>query len=165
MNCVEARASSTGAAAVATTAAHELADSNPTPPTDVRARVFSFRKSTALRLKSSTTSSFLDNTKPLSTFQPLTTNTWRSVSHARRLPPEVITIFAIFANCRLRIQPSVALSPTPTSATSFKQSSPTPPSMRCSPPRLNSMLDFCRRPSTTTTMPLLRGESEDVILH
>ncbi|KAK8955245.1 hypothetical protein KSP40_PGU007049 [Platanthera guangdongensis] len=27
------------------------------------------------------------------------------------------------------------------------------------------MMDLCRRSSTTTTMPLLRGVSEDVILH
>ncbi|KAK8944706.1 hypothetical protein KSP39_PZI007774 [Platanthera zijinensis] len=37
--------------------------------------------------------------------------------------------------------------------------------MRCSPPRLSLSLDSCRRSSTTTKTPLLRGESEDVILH
>ncbi|KAK8957873.1 BAHD acyltransferase DCR [Platanthera zijinensis] len=103
----EQHRSRTQAAPEIPAAAHELVDSNPTPPTVVRARVSYFRKSIVLRLKSSTNSSFPDNTKPFSTFQSLTTHARHFVSHARRLPSEAITIFAVFADCRLRIQPSI----------------------------------------------------------
>ncbi|KAK8956089.1 BAHD acyltransferase DCR [Platanthera guangdongensis] len=101
------RTLSTSIGAVAAVVAHELVVSKPALPTDVQARVFSFWKSTVLRLKSSTNSSLPDNTKPFSTFQSLATHAWRSVSHARRLPPEAITVFAVFADCRLRIRPSI----------------------------------------------------------
>ncbi|KAK8941292.1 hypothetical protein KSP39_PZI010526 [Platanthera zijinensis] len=158
------RSRSTGVTAVAAAAAHELADSNPTPSTAVRARVFSFRKSIVLRLKSSTNSSFPNNTNPFSTFQSLTTHTWRSVS-PRSPPPYGSHHAPSLSSSPTAASASNPPSPTPTSTTSFKQSSPTPPSMCCSPPHLGSPLDFCRRPLTTTTTPLLRGESEDLILH
>ncbi|KAK8916811.1 BAHD acyltransferase DCR [Platanthera zijinensis] len=88
-------------------AAHELADPNPAPPTALRSRLFSFPESAVLRLKSSTNSSLPDNTKPFSTFQSLGAHAWRSISRARRLPPESITVFAVFADCRLRVRPSI----------------------------------------------------------
>ncbi|KAK8918577.1 hypothetical protein KSP39_PZI021795 [Platanthera zijinensis] len=136
-------------------AAHDFAESNPAPPEPASSPSGSLVSSTSNPppTPSQTTSSLF------STLQSLATHVWRSVSRSRRLPSEAITIFPVVASA------SDPPSPTPTSATSFKQSSPTPPSMRYSPPRLSSPLDFCRRPSTTTTTPLLRAESKDVTLH
>ncbi|PKU77766.1 BAHD acyltransferase DCR-like [Dendrobium catenatum] len=86
-------------------AAHELADPNPSPPSSLRARVFSFPESTILRLKSAINSSLPAGTKPFSTFKSLAAHAWRSISRARRLPPDSITIFAVFADCRSRLRP------------------------------------------------------------
>ncbi|XP_020581088.1 BAHD acyltransferase DCR [Phalaenopsis equestris] len=85
-------------------AAHELANPNPIPPSSLIARVFSFPESTILRLKSAANSSLPAETKPFSTFQSLAAHSWRSISRARRLPPDSITIFAVFADCRSRLQ-------------------------------------------------------------
>lgn len=85
--------------------AHEQADPNPSPPSSLRARVFSFPESTILRLKSAANSSLPAGTKPFSTFQSLAAHAWRSISRARRLPLDSITVFAVFADCRSRLRP------------------------------------------------------------
>nr|WDA53469.1 bahd acyltransferase [Erycina pusilla] len=85
--------------------AHESADPNPSPPSALRAHVFSFSGPTLLRLKSSANSSLPAGAKPFSTFQSLAAHSWRCISRARRLPPDAITVFAVFADCRSRLRP------------------------------------------------------------
>jgi BAHD acyltransferase len=45
--------------------------------------------------------------KPFSTFQSLGAHIWRAVSRARGLGPADITVFAVFADCRARLDPPV----------------------------------------------------------
>lgn len=89
----------------ASPSAHEEADPNPSPPSSLRARVFSFPDSAILRLKSAANSSLPAGAKPFSTFQSLAAHAWRAVSRARRLPPDSVTVFAVFADCRSRLRP------------------------------------------------------------
>lgn len=85
--------------------AHEKADPNPSPPSSLLARVFSFSEPKILRIKSAINSSLNSPTKPFSTFQSLAAHCWISITRARRLPPDSITVFAVFADCRSRLRP------------------------------------------------------------
>ncbi|XP_020251142.1 BAHD acyltransferase DCR-like, partial [Asparagus officinalis] len=84
--------------------AHELADPNG-PPKHLVAKVFSFSEPALSQLKSQANANLPPESKPFSTFQSLGAHVWRSVCRARALKPEDITVFAIFMNCRSRIDP------------------------------------------------------------
>jgi BAHD acyltransferase len=75
--------------------AHEKTDPNG-PKVPLVARVFSFPAATVARIKAN---------KPFSTFQSLAAHIWRAVSRARGLGPADITAFAVFADCRSRLDP------------------------------------------------------------
>lgn len=84
--------------------AHEKTDPNGPKPALV-ARVFSFPESTVARIKASANAALPPGAKPFSTFQSLGAHIWRAVSRARGLGPADITAFAVFADCRARLDP------------------------------------------------------------
>uniref|UniRef100_A0A0D9XAY6 BAHD acyltransferase DCR n=1 Tax=Leersia perrieri TaxID=77586 RepID=A0A0D9XAY6_9ORYZ len=84
--------------------AHEKSDPNgPKPP--LVARVFSFPSSAVSRAKSAANAALPAGAKPFSSFQSLGAQIWRAVSRARALGPADITVFAVFADCRARLDP------------------------------------------------------------
>ncbi|KAJ3693072.1 hypothetical protein LUZ60_012167 [Juncus effusus] len=85
-------------------AAHEAVDPNG-PPKPLVARLFHFKSETISQLKSSVNSSLPKEAKPFSTFQSLSAHIWHAVCRARSLAPTDITAFAIFGDCRARVDP------------------------------------------------------------
>ncbi|KAH7538081.1 hypothetical protein FEM48_Zijuj03G0161200 [Ziziphus jujuba var. spinosa] len=71
------------------------------PP--LRERVFKFSESSIDKIKSKLNAS--NGSKPFSTFQSLSVHIWRHITIARNLKPEDITVFAVFADCRKRVDP------------------------------------------------------------
>lgn len=88
----------------ASPAAHEAVDPNG-PAKTLVPRLFHFKSETVSQLKSSMNSSLPPEAKPFSTFQSLSAHIWRVVSCARSLAPTDITAFAVFGDCRPRVDP------------------------------------------------------------
>ncbi|CAO2186490.1 unnamed protein product [Urochloa humidicola] len=84
--------------------AHEKTDPNG-PKKALVARVFSFPEATVARIKAAANAALPPGGKPFSTFQSLGAHIWRAVSRARGLGPADITAFAVFADCRGRLDP------------------------------------------------------------
>ncbi|CAL5000508.1 unnamed protein product [Urochloa decumbens] len=84
--------------------AHEKTDPNG-PKKALVARVFSFPEATVARVKAAANAALPPAAKPFSTFQSLGAHIWRAVSRARGLGPADITAFAVFADCRGRLDP------------------------------------------------------------
>ncbi|PUZ52723.1 hypothetical protein GQ55_6G292600 [Panicum hallii var. hallii] len=84
--------------------AHEKTDPNG-PKKALVARVFSFSEASVGRIKAGVNAALPPGAKPLSTFQSLGAHIWRAVSRARGLGPADITAFAVFADCRARLDP------------------------------------------------------------
>ncbi|GJN15422.1 hypothetical protein PR202_gb02336 [Eleusine coracana subsp. coracana] len=84
--------------------AHEKTDPNG-PKKALVARVFSFPEATVGRIKAAANAALPPGAKPFSTFQSLAAHIWRAVSRARGLGPADITAFAVFADCRGRLDP------------------------------------------------------------
>ncbi|RLM62192.1 BAHD acyltransferase DCR [Panicum miliaceum] len=84
--------------------AHEKTDPNG-PKKALVARVFSFSEASVGRIKSAANAALPPGAKPFSTFQSLGAHIWRAVSRARGLGPADITAFAVFADCRARLDP------------------------------------------------------------
>lgn len=84
--------------------AHELADPSG-PPKLLVANVFSFPQPALDKLKAEANANLPPGSKPFSTFQSLGAHVWRSVCRARGLKPEDYTVFAIFMDCRTRVDP------------------------------------------------------------
>lgn len=84
--------------------AHEKTDPNG-PKKALVARVFSFPEPTVARIKAAANAALPPGAKPFSTFQSLGAHIWRAVSRARGLGPADITAFAVFADCRARLDP------------------------------------------------------------
>ncbi|KAG2580757.1 BAHD acyltransferase DCR-like [Panicum virgatum] len=84
--------------------AHEKTDPNG-PKKPLVARVFSFPAATVARIKAAANAALPPAAKPFSTFQSLGAHLWRAVSRARGLGPADITAFAVFADCRARLDP------------------------------------------------------------
>ncbi|OEL38116.1 BAHD acyltransferase DCR [Dichanthelium oligosanthes] len=84
--------------------AHEKTDPNG-PKKALVARVFSFPEATVGRIKAAANAALPPGAKPFSTFQSLGAHIWRAVSRARGLGPADITAFAVFADCRARLDP------------------------------------------------------------
>ncbi|RLN05275.1 BAHD acyltransferase DCR [Panicum miliaceum] len=84
--------------------AHEKTDPNG-PKKALVARVFSFSAASVGRIKSAANAALPPGAKPFSTFQSLGAHIWRAVSRARGLGPADITAFAVFADCRGRLDP------------------------------------------------------------
>ncbi|XP_072967732.1 BAHD acyltransferase DCR [Typha angustifolia] len=89
--------------------AHEKLDPNRSNDRPLVARLFSFPSSLVDQIKNSTNSSPSPDppasSPPFSTFQSLSAHVWRAVSRARGLPPDALTVFAVFADCRPRVAP------------------------------------------------------------
>ncbi|KAL5231566.1 hypothetical protein ABZP36_030342 [Zizania latifolia] len=85
---------------------HEKADPNG-PKKPLVARVFSFPASAVARAKAAANAALPPDAKPFSSFQSLGAHIWRAVSRARGLGPSDITVFAVFADCRARLDPPV----------------------------------------------------------
>ncbi|MQM17063.1 hypothetical protein Taro_050029 [Colocasia esculenta] len=85
-------------------AAHEQGDPAG-PPKPLREKIFTFSEKATNKLKSEANARLPAGSKPLSTFQSLGAHVWRAVCRARRLSPEDITVFAIFTDCRKRVDP------------------------------------------------------------
>ncbi|KAJ0966636.1 hypothetical protein J5N97_023553 [Dioscorea zingiberensis] len=83
---------------------HENGDPNG-PPKPLRAKVFSFSSTAIETLKSNINAGLPPSSKPISAFQSLGAHVWRAVSRARGLSPEAYTVFAIFTDCRKRLDP------------------------------------------------------------
>lgn len=83
------------------------------PPTPIEAqsgpklreKLFKFSESAIDAIKSKVNDDVDQST--FTTFQSITAHIWRHVTLARRLKPDDITAFAIFADCRKRINPPV----------------------------------------------------------
>ncbi|XP_062191382.1 BAHD acyltransferase DCR-like [Phragmites australis] len=84
--------------------AHEKTDPNG-PKKVLVARVFSFPEATVGRIKAVANAALPPGAKPFSTFQSLGAHIWRAISRARGLGPSDITAFAVFADCRSRLNP------------------------------------------------------------
>uniref|UniRef100_A0A0A9AIH1 BAHD acyltransferase DCR n=1 Tax=Arundo donax TaxID=35708 RepID=A0A0A9AIH1_ARUDO len=84
--------------------AHEKTDPNG-PKKALVARVFSFPEATVSGIKAAANAALPPGAKPFSTFQSLGAHIWRAVSRARGLGPADITAFAVFADCRSRLDP------------------------------------------------------------
>ncbi|CAD6245593.1 unnamed protein product [Miscanthus lutarioriparius] len=87
--------------------AHEKTDPNG-PKKALVARVFSFPAPTVARIKAAANAALppgVAAAQPFSTFQALGAHIWRAVSRARGLGPADITAFAVFADCRARLDP------------------------------------------------------------
>ncbi|RCV32356.1 hypothetical protein SETIT_6G252400v2 [Setaria italica] len=84
--------------------AHEKTDPNG-PKKALVARVFSFPEPSVARIKAAANAALPPGAKPFSTFQSLGAHIWRAVSRARGLGPADITAFAVFADCRARLDP------------------------------------------------------------
>ncbi|KAL5727390.1 hypothetical protein ACHQM5_000595 [Ranunculus cassubicifolius] len=84
--------------------AHENSgEPNGVAPPRLREKIFRFSETAIGKIKSNVTA---DPTKSFSTFQSLGVHLWHSVSRARRhLKPENYTVFAIFMDCRKRVDP------------------------------------------------------------
>ncbi|KAL6859156.1 hypothetical protein ACP4OV_018158 [Aristida adscensionis] len=84
--------------------AHEKTDPNG-PKKPLVARVFSFPAAAVAGIKAAANAALPPGAPPFSTFQSLAAHIWRAVSRARRLGPADITAFAVFADCRARLDP------------------------------------------------------------
>ncbi|KAL6646381.1 hypothetical protein ACP70R_017989 [Stipagrostis hirtigluma subsp. patula] len=84
--------------------AHEKTDPNG-PKKALVARVFSFPEAAVARIKAAANAALPAGAKPFSTFQSLGAHIWRAVSRARGLGPSDVTAFAVFADCRSRLDP------------------------------------------------------------
>ena len=87
-------------------AAHEKNDPAGAPK-PLREKIFSFSQKAIDKLKSVANEGLPEGAKQLSTFQSLGDHVWRAVVRARRLKPEDITVFAIFIDCRKRVNQPV----------------------------------------------------------
>ncbi|KAM0942029.1 putative quinate O-hydroxycinnamoyltransferase [Dioscorea sansibarensis] len=85
-----------------TAAEHEKADPN-SPQKPLTAKMFSFSSSAIDKLKAAANANISSNS--ISAFQSLGAHVWRAVCRARRLKPEDITVFAVFTDCRKRLNP------------------------------------------------------------
>jgi BAHD acyltransferase len=101
-----ARSVPVGLTLPASAEAHEATDPNG-PKKPLVARVFSFPEDTVARIKAAANAVLPPGAKPFSTFQSLGAHIWRAVSRARGLGPADITVFAVFADCRARLDPPV----------------------------------------------------------
>lgn len=88
---------------------HEAVDPNG-PPKPFVSRLFHFKSDTVSQLKSSMNSSLPPEAKAFSTFESLLAHIWRVVSRARSLAPTDVTAFAVFADCRPRVDPPMTSS-------------------------------------------------------
>lgn len=90
-------------------AAHEKADPSLAmqPPKILREKIFSFSEKAVEKIKADVNASNdgEEGSKPFSTFQSLGVHVWRAVCRARKLKPEDYTVFAIFTDCRRRLDP------------------------------------------------------------
>lgn len=77
----------------------------PSPP--LRERVFRFSESSIDKIKSAINAGAPSDggSTPFSTFQALSAHIWRHVTKARELKPEEVTVYAVFADCRKRVDP------------------------------------------------------------
>lgn len=82
---------------------HEKADPN-TPQKPLTAKIFSFSSSAIDQLKASANANMITSNS-ISMFQSLGAHVWRAVCRARRLKAEDITVFAVFTDCRKRLDP------------------------------------------------------------
>ncbi|XP_052178015.1 BAHD acyltransferase DCR [Diospyros lotus] len=73
------------------------------PP--LREKIFKFSESAVDKIKTLLNANPSDGAKPFSTFQSLSTHLWLAVTRARRLKPEDVTVFTVFADCRKRVDP------------------------------------------------------------
>lgn len=72
----------------------------------LRERVFKFSEGAIDKIKTTVNAAPRpDGSKPFSTFQSLGIHIWRAVTQARELKPEDITVFAVFVDCRKRVDP------------------------------------------------------------
>jgi BAHD acyltransferase len=87
------------------TLASSNADTKPGP--HLREKIFSFSEAAIDKIKSKVNANppSSDGSKPFSTFQSLSVHIWRHVTRARELKPEDHTVFALFADCRKRLEP------------------------------------------------------------
>ncbi|EMS62355.1 BAHD acyltransferase DCR [Triticum urartu] len=105
-NRAMARSVRVGLTLPASAEAHEKTDPNG-PKKPLVARVFSFPEPVVARIKANANAALPPGAKPFSAFQSLGAHIWRSVSRARELGPADITVFAVFADCRARLDPPV----------------------------------------------------------
>ncbi|VAH21314.1 unnamed protein product [Triticum turgidum subsp. durum] len=105
-NRAMARSVRVGLTLPASAEAHEKTDPNG-PKKPLVARVFSFPEPVVARIKAAANAALPPGAKPFSAFQSLGAHIWRSVSRARELGPADITVFAVFADCRARLDPPV----------------------------------------------------------
>nr|XP_010935790.1 BAHD acyltransferase DCR [Elaeis guineensis] len=83
---------------------HELADPNGAPK-PLLAKLFSFSGPAVDRIKTRANANLPPDAKPLSTFQSLGAHVWSAVCRARTLKPDDLTVFAVFIDCRSRVEP------------------------------------------------------------
>lgn len=83
------------------------ADAKPAPR--LREKIFRFSETAISKIKAqvNSTPSEGDASKSFSTFQSIGVHVWQAVSRSRNLKPEDYTVFAIFMDCRKRIDPPV----------------------------------------------------------
>lgn len=93
----------------ASAAEHERTDPTASNPNlkPLREKIFTFPGPAVSAIKSATNAALPAGSPPLSTFQSLGAHVWRAVCRARHLKPEDYTVFAIFIDCRRRIDPPV----------------------------------------------------------
>ncbi|KAK1289053.1 BAHD acyltransferase DCR [Acorus calamus] len=87
--------------------ASEHEDSDPTKGHSIplRERVFTFSEASIDKIKSDANAGRPEEAKPFSAFQSLGSHIWKAVCRARGLKPEDVTVFAIFMDCRKRVDP------------------------------------------------------------
>ncbi|KAF5177876.1 Bahd acyltransferase dcr [Thalictrum thalictroides] len=79
-------------------------DAKPAPL--LREKIFRFSETAVNKIKSEVNSNVTNGTtKSFSTFQSLGVHLWRAVTRARQLKPEDYTVFAVFMDCRKRVDP------------------------------------------------------------
>ncbi|KAK9103668.1 hypothetical protein Sjap_020922 [Stephania japonica] len=78
----------------------------PKPAPRLREKIFPFSEKAIDRIKSQVNGNVASNgCKPFSTFQSLGVHLWLAISRARNLKAEDYTVFAIFTDCRKRVDP------------------------------------------------------------
>lgn len=80
---------------------------NPEAEPSLREKVFTFSESAINEIKSKANVNASDGSKPFSTFQSLSAHLWLAITRARRLKPEDVTVFVVFADCRKRVDPQM----------------------------------------------------------
>ncbi|KAF9622882.1 hypothetical protein IFM89_035115 [Coptis chinensis] len=73
------------------------------PAPRLREKIFRFSETAVSKIKSEVNSNI--TTKTFTTFQSLGVHLWRCVSRARQLKNEDYTVFAVFMDCRKRVDP------------------------------------------------------------